>query len=187
MSLYALTAAAVQGLKAQFWGAKIPTQFKANPDGTVDPVEGGDTRDTGVQAAITALVNRLSSTAPIDLAGPLELSQPGNAPAIRIFVNNSGNVDGPGGGDGGGGSNNIIQVVNNYDGTVTNVNQFWNTTVGGNSGNTNNSTGSSGTTGFTGSVVVVTSFSVSVVGCNVTINPVNLTLTFQDGLLVNVQ
>ena len=102
MGLFALTAEAVQGLNREEWGRKVPDysnviealasllvqkgllnqgEFTAPPP---------DMIDTAVDPPIRELTARLGSQAPIKMAGTLDLIQPANAPAIRIYTRNNG-------------------------------------------------------------------------------------------------
>jgi hypothetical protein len=198
VSLWALTSAAVAGLKRTFWGAKIPQQYTTNPDGSVTPVEGGDTIDTGVQAAITELVSRLSNTAPIDMSGTtgLQLIAPQNAAGITLYQS----IGNPPGNQ----LNNVaLQFYNPLTGAITQITyggQIINTqtTPGGqqivsNGGiiPTTPGGGSSdppptGGAGFTGTFTVMTGATVSVSGCTATINATTSTVTMQNGQVTSV-
>ncbi len=195
MSWYAIGTALVKGLKAQTWGAKVPTEFKAESDGSVNPVEGGNTLDTGVQAAITALVNRLQSDDPWDLNGAMTMNQDANSPAIRIYVNGTQiNTN----------DQSLIQFIDEQKNSVVNIgmNGITQTTLNNNSNTANNVTNindisnitnnsfTCGSGGFTGTITCVTGVSGTAVasGCDITLSLTltTSTVTFQNGNVTGV-
>ncbi len=180
--LYSLTTAAVQGLTRKIFGTQIPTSYQANLDtGEVTPVEGGMTKDTGVQEAINELVARLASTAPINMPDSLDLVLPGNAPAFNILVDSTKTI-----GDGGGGGRvEVFNITNVYENNTTVI--YNDGTISNIDGNGNETPIVTQPTGFTGSLTVLTGASVSVVGCTATVTATTKTVTYQNGQVVNVQ
>jgi len=160
MGLWALTTAAVQGLKREYWGAKIADQT-------------GELKDTLVQPAIEELVARLASKDPITMPGSLDLIAPVNDTAIQITIRDNGDGDG---GDG-------ITIINEITNTTLTINE----TIEITNNITNETTVIGGPgSGFTGSFTYVKSSSVAVVGCTVTITDTLGTIVVKDGLVQSV-